>query len=213
MNVFTSSRLPQSARTSRGYTAIEVMLAMTVLLIGSAGVMSMQKASIQGNLDARKLDIANSIAHDWLERLTTDAMEWTLPAMNVNGANNFVNTTWLQTGWNNQGVFFLPTLPSSQAAAEGMSPAFDILGRDLASANPVFCVHVNIVQIAQDAQANPNLLRATVLVFWPKQLVQSGAVPSNFCGSYFDVASAEAANPGTWHMVYASTAIRKNPIN
>jgi prepilin-type N-terminal cleavage/methylation domain-containing protein len=212
MNVSTSSRPLLRARASRGYTAIEVMLAMTVLLIGTAGVMSMQKSSIQANLDARKLDIANSIAHDWLERITTDAMGWTLPAMNVNGANNFVNTTWLQTGWNNQAVFFLPALPSSQATAEGKSPAFDILGRDLASASPVFCVHVNIAQLAQDAQGNPNLLRATVLVFWPKQLVQSGAVPSNFCGSYFDVASAEAANPGTWHMVYASTGIRKNPL-
>ena len=46
-------------RLGRGYTAVEVMLAITVLLISTAGVMAMQTASIQGNLDARKLDVAN----------------------------------------------------------------------------------------------------------------------------------------------------------
>jgi Tfp pilus assembly protein PilV len=191
------------------------MLAMTVLMIGTAGVMSMQKSSIQGNLDARKLDMANSIAHDWLERLTADGTAWTLPANNVTGANNFTNTKWLAQGLASPNQFFLPALPGNQATAEGFSPAFDILGRDLAqgnAANAAFCVHVNVSQLAQDSQAQPLLLRATVLVFWPEQLVQSGAIPAGYCTTWFDVAAAEAAHTGTWHMIYASTAIRKNPI-
>lgn len=64
MSFHSPSRASSRPRTGRGYTAIEVMLAITVLMIGSAGVMSMQKASIQGNFDARRLDLANSIAHD-----------------------------------------------------------------------------------------------------------------------------------------------------
>jgi hypothetical protein len=204
------------ARASRGYTAIEVLLAMTVLMIGSASVMSMQKASIQGNLDARKLDMANSIAHEWLERLTADAMAWTLPVTS-GAASNLGNTQWLGTGLASPTKFLLPPVPGNQATAEGLSPAFDILGRDLAmgnAANAAFCVHVNVVQIAQDTLAppNPTLLRATVLVFWPKQLVQSGSIPAGYCTTWFDVAAAEAAQTGTWHMVYASTAIRKTPI-
>ena len=200
-------------RAGSGYTAVEVMLAITVLMIGSAGVMSMQKASIQGNFDARKLDLANSIAHDWLERLTSDAALWTLPAVGVGGANNFSNAKWL--GNYPLGVWYLPALPGNQSTAEGNSPAFDILGRDLAvgnAANTAFCVHVNVSQLAQDAQANPLLLRATVIVFWPKFLAQSGTIPAGYCTSWFDVAAAEAANPGTWHMVYATTAIRRTPL-
>src|SRR5580658_5036861 len=102
---------PRFRSTRRGYTAVEVLLAMTVLLIGSAGVMSMQKSSIQSNLDARKLDIANSIAHDWLERLTADATQWTLPATNVNGVNNFGNTKWLSAA--PFGTWFLPAIPAT----------------------------------------------------------------------------------------------------
>ena len=199
-------------RRPRGYTAIEVLLAMTVLLIGSAGVMTMQKVAVQSNLDARKLDIANSIMHDWMERLTADSMQWTLPSNNVTGAPNLVNTKWLSQPWT---FWFLPALPGGYPAAEGNSPAFDILGRDLDAAdaaNAVFCTHLRFDQIAVDSANNPTLLRATVIVFWQKQLVQSAPTPGGNCLAYFDVAAAEAANPGTWHIIYGTTAIRKNPI-
>ena len=63
---------------------------------------------------------------------------------------------------------------------------------------------------------NPTLLRATVLVFWPRQLVTSAPTPGGDCTTYFDVAqdenTANAAGNSTWHMVYAVTAIRKNPL-
>ncbi len=189
---------------------------MTVLMIGSAGVMSMQKSSIQSNLDARKLDIANSIAHTWLERLTTDATQWTLPSNNITGASNLGNTSWLKfTG--SPGAWFEPAIPGAYGAAgaEGSSPAFDLLGRDLDLAdapNAVFCTHVRIDTLAVDSNALPLLLRGTVIVFWKKQLVTSAPVPGGNCQSWFDVAADEAANPGTWHIIYATTAIRKNPI-
>jgi type II secretory pathway pseudopilin PulG len=212
MNVRTRPRLAR-----RGYTAVEVMLAMTVLMIGSAGVMSMQKSSIQSNLDARKLDIANSIAHDWLERLTTDATQWTLPSNNVatTVGNNFGNTKWLSS--HAFGSWWEPAIPTSYGSpgAEGNSPAFDILGRDLDVAdapNAVFCTHVKIDQLAVDAAANPLLLRATVIVFWRKQLVTSNPTPGGNCTGWFDVAQDEAAAPGTWHIIYATTAIRKNAL-
>jgi hypothetical protein len=207
--------LPRSRSTGRGYTAIEVLLAMTVLMIGAGGVMTMQKSSIQSNLDARKLDIANSIAHDWLERLTTDATQWTLPANNVNGGANIVNTRWLNSPL---GVWFLPTVPGGYPAAEGNSPAFDILGRDLDTVdapNAIFCTHVRLDQIATDTVPtgpNMSLLRATVIVFWKKELVTSTATPAGNCTLWFDVAQDEFSNPGTWHIIYATTAIRKNTI-
>jgi hypothetical protein len=188
------------------------MLAMTVLMIGAAGVMSMQKVAVQSNMDARKLDVANSIAHDWLERLSTDATQWTLPSNTVAGAPNLPNTMWLSQAW---GTWFLPTVPGGYPA-EGQSPAFDILGRDLDALdapNAIFCTHLRFDQIAADAQLNPSMVRATVIVFWPKQLVQSEPTPGGNCTAYFDVAADEATNPGSWHIIYASTAIRKNTLN
>ena len=49
-------------------------MAMTVMAIGGAAVMTMQKTSVTGNLDARKADVANSIARTWVERLQRDSM-------------------------------------------------------------------------------------------------------------------------------------------
>src|SRR5271165_2005192 len=83
--------------TRRGYTAVEVLMAMTVMTIGAAAVMSMQKASVQGNLDARETDVANSIARMWVERLQRDAMQWTQPNNQNPTLNNFSQAVLLST--------------------------------------------------------------------------------------------------------------------
>src|SRR5580704_14182035 len=82
------------ARRARGYTVIEVLMAMTVLTIGGAGVITMQKTSVASNVEARKADVANSIARMWVERLRQDAMGWTTPTATVT-TSNFGNTTYL----------------------------------------------------------------------------------------------------------------------
>jgi hypothetical protein len=200
-------------RSQGGYTAVEVLLAITVLTISSVGVISMQKAAIQGNLDARRLDVANSISRVWLDRLATDATTW-------NSQSGLAQTLWLNTlvGAGYQTPAMVP------AAMPIYSPAFDIMGRDLfnIATDPVaFCVHVNVIDeadappIAQVGQMmppppGPVLLRATVLVFWPKSLLGGGAPATDWCTSVPDVAAAEAGAPGTYHMIYATEALRRN---
>ena len=203
------------ARTANapGYTAIEVLLSMTVLAIGAAGVISMQKAAIQGNNDARQLDTANAIAHTWMDRLRTDATAWTLPSTLVasSGTSNLVNTQWLNHALS---VFFLPTAPATYPA-EGYSAAFDNLGRDLDATDAptaVFCTHIKLEALYYDQAANPLILNATVLVFWPKALLTSASPSASNCTTVFDVAAYEAAHPGTYHLVYLTSAIRKNPL-
>jgi prepilin-type N-terminal cleavage/methylation domain-containing protein len=215
---------PEWARHGRGYTAVEVLLSMTVLAIGAAGVLSMQRAAIQANADARKLDTANAIAHTWLDRLLTDGTAWTLPSSVAPAlGSNLGNTQWLQ--FHDTGAFFLPAIPATYAptgfgGSEGESPAFDIFGRDLAAANAataVFCVQVKIDTLLYDqlTPQNPLVLSATVEVFWAKSLVNSGPPSPGFCTGAplaIDVAAYETANPGTYHIVYATAAIRKNPL-
>jgi hypothetical protein len=195
---------------SRAYTAVEVLLAMTVLIISSAGVMSMQKAAIQGNLDARKLDIANSVARTWLDRLATDGTMW-------NSATGLNKTTWLNT-LVGAGTFSVP------ASSGTFSPAFDILGRDVSSvgaagSTAIYCVRVKVDDIADfatppggpgTAGTVPVLLRATVLVYWAKNLLgTAGAVANPICSGPTDVAAQELATPGTYHMIYATESIRR----
>src|SRR5579884_2793927 len=152
---------PSAARTARrragrgGYTAIEILMAMTVLAIGAAAVMSMQKASMQGNLDARKTDVANSIARTWVERLERDAMKWTLPGPSNPAGNNMANALLVNHANTGAGKWFLPSdyMTNSQTAVETMSPGFDVLGRDLPLAqlpNALFCVNVRLTWLVQD---------------------------------------------------------------
>ena len=65
-------------------------MAMTVMAIGGAAVITMQKTSVTANLDARRADVANAIARTWVERLQRDAMAWTLPGPEAAG-NNIAN--------------------------------------------------------------------------------------------------------------------------
>jgi len=152
---------PRRRSNAPGYTAIEVLMALTLMAIGASAVMAMQKASVQGNLDARRADVANSIERLWVERLRRDAMLWTLPSPANPAGNNFTGTKFLN---NVTGTWFLPN--ALVAAAVPISPAFDILGRDLADVSQArFCVHLRLTWLVQNV-ANPqdSLIRADVRV-------------------------------------------------
>lgn len=200
---------------ARAYTAVEVMLAIAILAVGAAGVMSMQKAAIQGNVDARKLDMGNAIAREWVERLRRDATTWTLPSeTSPNGKNWDTNTVFISQLAASSAIGNF-TFPASNANSqwEGYSPAFDVLGRDIAPAGgstkypgAIFCTQIRLDWLKQD-----EMLRATVRVFWLSQLYAAPA--ADFC-------NADAGTNGypsgpdassVYHFIYVTTAIRKNP--
>jgi prepilin-type N-terminal cleavage/methylation domain-containing protein len=197
-------RLPaRAARSTRGYTAIEVLIAMTVMAIGAAAVMSMQKASVQGNADARKTDVANSIARMWVERVERDATQWTQPNSANVLANNLGTATTLLTNLDNG--WFLPTAPAP------MSYAYDILGRDLQGndvGNAVFCVNMRLKTLVtgvavQGGAAVPQLIRADVRVLWLRGL---GVNPS---GAFCNVANGDLT-AADLNEIYLTTAVKEN---
>jgi prepilin-type N-terminal cleavage/methylation domain-containing protein len=209
---------PSSARRARGYTVIEILMAMTVMAIGGAAVMTMQKTSVAANLDARKADVANSVARTWVERLQRDAMQWTTPSpesptSNLGNAKIVSNVT---------GQWFLPNQDMSKTGVESMSPAFDILGRDLpvsAMGNADFCVHVRLSWLTL-GQTPSDLIRADVRVIWPVGI--TNARPG-FCT---DPALAQLTDPNNdtgilrengadpqqlaFHALYLTTVLREN---
>jgi prepilin-type N-terminal cleavage/methylation domain-containing protein len=195
-------RTPSPAARRRGYTVVEVLLAMTVLAIGASGVMSMQKASMQGNLDARKTDIAANIARMWMDRIEKDAMSWT-------NSGDFGNAPLL--GHVN-GTWFVPTdyLPAASGYAS-ISPGFDILGRDVPTAaglpNSVFCVHVREDWLAQNA-SDPadSLIRVELRVVWPRGIVNAAAPQVCTAGA----TPATSLDPTLYSTLYAVTAVRAN---
>jgi type IV pilus assembly protein PilV len=204
---------------------VEVLVSMTLLAIGAAGVIAMQKAAVQGDHDARQLDMANSIAREWMERLRRDTMLWT-PA-DVAGQvppPNLQNAALVQTGGGGgQGaVWYLPIarLAPNGAQADVESPGFDILGRDLPLASLtiaqqgggagdwttglMFCTSVRITPLTVDQE----LLRAEVRVFWPRQMYT--AMNQSDC-TQNPPASWDLQPPtDQYHFLYLTSAIRQN---
>jgi hypothetical protein len=192
------------------------MLSIVVLGVGAAGVMSMQKAALQGNNDAHMMDVANGIAREWIERLRRDGVSWTLPDQN-NGPNWSTATALIsQIGSTaNAGTWIWPSLPTSGAnsgaADPGYGRSFDILGRDLpvaGTAQPpaVFCANIRGDWLVAD-----QLIRAQVRVYWLRQMF--AAPTGSFCtGSDTPDATGTGGGAQVYHFIYASTAIARNAV-
>jgi type II secretory pathway pseudopilin PulG len=189
---------------ARAYTVVEVLLSLTVLAIGASAVMSMQKATLQGNLDARKTDMANSIARMWVERVRKDAMQWTQASAPPSNAKLL---GYVDTGWVRPDAYAGNTPP--------VSPGFDILGRDISTAGltpsagvapPVFCVNIQETSVYKDSNFN-NLIRLDVRVLWVRGITGGATNP---CDS--TVATSALPSPQLYQSVYLTTAIRPNAL-
>jgi hypothetical protein len=202
------SRLVRARRRAGGYTVVEVMSAMTLFAIGAAGVISMQRVTIQGGDDARHFDMATNIAHEWEHRLQRDAMKWTQPNSLVNSSNRTTATLWLYpineppADWSVPVVG--PELP-------GYSTAFDLLGKDIDPSSPdhVFCVQYRLGWIANEVAANglnpTAIVRAEIRVFWSR--LQYG--PANCANTQvFETPATRQQH----HFVFVTTAVRGNPV-
>jgi hypothetical protein len=222
-----AARSPRSRSRagSAAYTVIEVLMAMTVMAIGGAAVITMQKTSVTGNLDARRTDVANAIARTWVERLQRESMLWTLPGRQNPALSNLSNALILNNVVTAPNLWFLPTQEMGLGGGtETMSPAFDILGRDLpaGSMNTAdFCVHVRLQWLGLTPGTLPggDLIRLDVRVVWPVGILNSAP---GFCNP----ASAALVDPNAdplvlrtsgadpnepaFHAIYMSTAIREN---
>ncbi len=56
--------------SGKGFTLIEVMIAMVILLVGMLGVMGMQYYAISGNTSSREMRVATSLSQEMIEQLT-----------------------------------------------------------------------------------------------------------------------------------------------
>jgi hypothetical protein len=197
-------RLP-SRHTQRGYNAIEVMMAITLMLVGSIGVMAMQQGAVQGNMDAREMDVATSIAHQWLERLERDSTLWTPSIIPVVPPANLPSALLLNE--NITGTWYVPKARLANVAPQDdyESAGFDILGQDMGTLTQPglrYCVNLRVTPLTTDQ----TLMRAEVRVFWPRNLAV--APDPNYCNqappATLDTATTQ------YHFVYAATAVRQN---
>ena len=201
-----------SARTrvQRGYTAVELMMAISIFGIGVASIISMEKVTAVSNQHAKNLAIATHIAESWLDMLSTDAVAWNHPATGDPTPSDIGQTAWLQFVKPLQdasGGWFLP----ADSAAFDFGPGFDALGNHVNLAlnpgNVAFCSNLRVSWINQPTADGNGLIRAEVRVFWLRD-GQTGV--QNMCtvAALATLNTATAAN--TYHFVQKNSAVREN---
>lgn len=208
-------------RRQRGFTLIEVMMALTILTIGILGIISMQKSAVVTNNDAQQFTVATHIARTWIDRLARDSTKWNHPSVQQSSSDLSSDTRWLgavESGTLNFPKWFIPagvTWPTGLSE----SPAFDRNGNDIAATNAaallndtVYCTHVRLRWVYPD-----QLIRAEVRVLWRKRSVSAdyGTV-IGWTNSLCPVTSASSvvgpalgADSTDFRWVYAVTSIAR----
>lgn len=181
---------------SRGFTVVEVMMALAVLGVGAAGVIAMQDAALIANTNARNLVTANGIAQGWLERIRLDALSWN----EVAGRQDISETTWIQNA-----------LASPPAAGAGWVVASnlgaDVTGAELLVADPTelataFCTQLRLTRFSLD-RSNPfyRAFRIEVRVTWSRR-----GMPLNCATLPIDLET----QIGSYGFVYLVSAAQEN---
>ena len=199
-----------SARTKRGSTLIEVLMAISVLAVGASGVIAMQKVTLTANRNAKNLEIANEIARTWAERLQSDALLWNHPSADVH-ESDLSDTRWISSnvGAPGSSAWFRPI-----DAGTSIYGVHNAMGKDDGSGNGFdgpFCVNLRLTWLRPDQ----DLIRAEVRVYWLRDGIQPGvdelpAVASPLCGSSSTPPNV-TGNQELYHFVHITTALRKNP--
>lgn len=190
------------SRRSRGYTVIELMMALAVFTTGITGVIAMQRATVAANRLAKNITVASGIADAWLGQLSTDGAAW---------RNDLTNTTWLQTVnvANMNGAWQLP----AWNADRDFGPGFDPLGAPGAN-NRDFCAHIRLTWFYPDGtglggKAGNGLIRTEVRVFWPRDGVTrvasdcTSGVPATIAAVTTGIAN------GDYYVVTQASAVRQ----
>lgn len=189
---------------SRGYTAVELVMAIGIFAVGITGVASMQSVTAGANRQARAMATATAFAQSWQDHLAIDALKWTQ-------VQDISTTTWLSEASDSAvvGEWILPS------RIDGFGPAVDAIGGDVDhttnATDAVFCAHIRLTPLIANTGTTTGggLYRSEVRVFWPKPGAAWNAGAA-YCDPAADVANVGAAND-YFNFVYKTSAVRQTP--
>lgn len=181
-------------RARRGYTLVELMMALAIFMLSVLGIMSMQKVVASSNAHARNLAMAQHLAHATAAQLEMDGTLF-------RGAPT--------------GAWLVPE-PSpgkwkrlSYSAARKFGSAFDGFGTALADTDKSqarFCTNVRVVWLFPTTMGRENngVLRGEIRVYWPRQ----GTDVSNFCNEDDGTLAKLGQDADKYQFVYETVAVR-----
>lgn len=152
------------AARQAGFTLVEVMLAVSVLIVGALGFTALQGATSISIQSAYETNIALDFQETWVARLQRDALAW-----RGSGSATLGQTQYLRA--DNLDEWFVPTPP---ADVTWESWAADAFGRDTRTNSAMrYCVNVRLSNAhrfnptgAPASDSDIDMLRADVRVWW-----------------------------------------------
>jgi type IV pilus assembly protein PilV len=193
----------------RGYTLVELMMAITVFAIGVVGVIAMQRVTAASNQHARTMATATHIAQSWIDELNADAVQWNHPSA-TNGMSDIADTIWLSSATTANKEWIIPSYSSQRE----FGPAFDALGNVVnPGTNPKYakyCTHIRLSWLYPPTAGvrGNGLMRAEVRVFWLRS-EENSLENRQVCDAALKPELVGAATD-RYHFIYKVAAIRQN---
>lgn len=197
-----------------GYTIVELVMSLSVLAIGVAGIMGMQRVTISANRHAKNLSLATRIAQGWVDELAADAALWTVSA----GRSTLASTVWLNVAAPNAIVdWYVPAYSAVRAFGPGFGALGDPVDHLAAPKLVQFCTQLRLAFVKPETDAAGNLapggvIRTQVRVFWRREdsvsTLGGAAAPGgddlcSLTGAQLD------ADLDSFHVVYLTSAVRE----
>jgi prepilin-type N-terminal cleavage/methylation domain-containing protein len=161
-----SARPQRTARRRRrqaGYTLIEILTAIGILLVGGVGIFAIEQGAIIANMEARRMATAQHVAATVAERIRRDALSWTVGGASM-PSTALDRTAYLVNAGTTPGAAATPWMNLTPATA-AESWGFDYWGNDTRVAvDMAYCAQMRF-QWVFPGQA----LRADVRVYYPRR--------------------------------------------
>jgi type IV pilus assembly protein PilV len=199
-------------KAQRGYTVVEVMMALAVLTLGASGVIAMQKATLIANTNARNLATATALAQSWVEKLRADILRWNEQA----GTADLSDTAWITAAATSAptsgGGWFTPNITAYGGSQPTGAPNFDVMGGELhagdtAALLPAFCTQIRLTRFStQTSSPLYRLVRIEVRVRWDRRGGDCTLAPANWDTE----GNTQDRGVGRWGTVYLVSAAMEN---
>jgi Tfp pilus assembly protein PilV len=180
-------------RSTAGYSLIEVMAAVGIMIVGSTGIAMMVGATSRANDDAWESSTAAAFAATWMERVKRDSLLWT-------AAGTPVGTLYLG---DTSGTWTVP----APAVGSGESAAADAFGWDTTDQEDMrYCVNI-ANQPVHFVGGAINALRVNLRLYWARAGRGDSAVVDRMAGPAGTGCVVLAASSPLIREMYLSTVV------